>query len=100
MAQKKKINWVKWIIGLAILAIVGHFTFLGKHNLYQFYRLKQKEKALRAEIEAGEREMQRLFVEIDKLKSDSSYIEKIAREEYKMGKDGERIFIVKEKKAK
>ena len=98
--RTKRNRVMKWLLALAALAVLVHFAFLGKHNLFDLYRLKQKEERLILQIEEGEREVQRLYVEIDKLKTDSTYIEKIAREEYKMGRDGERIFIVKENNKK
>ncbi len=93
--MKPKKKWKKWLMAAGILAVLLHLGFLGEYNVYNLIALKYKERQLTQQIEQGELERKRLLVEIDRLKHDSTYIEKIAREEYKMGKDDETIFIIK-----
>ena len=77
------------------LLIILYFLFGGDYNIYNLWKYRQKEKNLRSEIQKSEKEKEQLTTEIGMLKNDSTYIEKIAREEFKMGKPDEKIYIVK-----
>ena len=87
----------KKIFGSLFLVIILYFLFGGDYNIYNLWKYRQKEKDLRAEIQTIDKEREQLTTEIEMLKNDSSYIEKIAREEFKMGKPNEKIYIVTSK---
>jgi cell division protein FtsB len=87
----------KKIFGSVFLVIILYFLFGGDYNIYNLWKYRQKEKDLRSEIQTIDKEREQLTTEIEMLKNDSSYIEKIAREEFKMGKPNETIYIVKSK---
>ncbi len=87
----------KKIFGSVFLVIILYFLFGGDYNIYNLWKYRQKEKDLRSEIQTIDKEREQLTTEIEMLKNDSSYIEKIAREEFKMGKPNEKIYIVKSK---
>ncbi len=87
----------KRILVGVFLIIVVYFLFGGEYNIYNLWKIRQKEKDLRAEIRRSVQEREQLTTEIQMLKNDSTYIEKIAREEFKMGKPDEKIYIVKSK---
>ncbi len=90
----------KKIFGSVFLVIILYFLFGGDYNIYNLWKYRQKEKDLRSEIQTIDKEREQLTTEIEMLKNDSSYIEKIAREEFKMGKPNEKIYIVKSKNDK
>ena len=94
--MKAKKRYLKKIIIAAAIAIVFYLGFFGEHNFYNLYKLRKDASNLREEIEKREREREALLSEIEKLKNDAAYIEQVAREEFKMGKKGERIFIIKD----
>ena len=83
------------IFGSIFLLIILYFLFGGDYNIYNLWKYRQKEKNLRSEIQKSEKEKEQLTTEIGMLKNDSTYIEKIAREELKMGRPDEKIYIVK-----
>ena len=85
----------KKILAALFCLILLYFFFGGDYNIYNLWKYRQKEKDLRSEIQTIYKEKEQLTTEIEMLKSDSSYIEKIAREEFKMGKPNEKIYIVK-----
>ncbi|MCH8018992.1 septum formation initiator family protein [candidate division KSB1 bacterium] len=87
----------KKIFGSVFLVIILYFLFGGDYNIYNLWKYRQKEKDLRSEIQTIDKEKEQLITEIEMLKNDSTYIEKIAREEFKMGKPNEKIYIVKSK---
>jgi len=86
-----------FFFGWVFLLIILYFLFGGDYNIYNLWKYWQKEKDLRSEIQTIDKEKEQLTTEIEMLKNDSSYIEKIAREEFKMGKPNEKIYIVKSK---
>ncbi len=98
MALKKK-----WKIGLfitSIFVLIIYLFFAGDYNLYHLWKLKQKRKALISEIANQKKKNLDLQTEIQKLKADSTHIEKIAREKYTMGKKGETIYKFNQKAQK
>ena len=92
-----KAKTFKKILSAIFFLIILYFFFGGDYNLYSLWKYRQKEKDLRSEIQTNEKEKEQLTTEIEMLKHDTSYIEKIAREEFKMGKPNETIYIVKSK---
>lgn len=93
--KSKKVT--KKIIITFFLLIILYFLFGGDYNIYNLLKYRQQAKELQVQIQESKNEKKTLKVELEKLKSDSTYIEKIAREEYKMGKPGEKIYVVKSK---
>ncbi len=92
-----KSKTLKKIFAAIFFLIILYFFFGGDYNIYNLWKYRQKEKDLRSEIRTIDKEKEQLTTEIEMLKNDSSYIEKIAREEFKMGKPNEKIYIVKSK---
>ncbi len=92
-----KSKTLKKIFAAIFFLIILYFFFGGDYNIYNLWKYRQKEKDLRSEIQMNNKEKEQLTTEIEMLKSDSAYIEKIAREEFKMGKPNEKIYIVKSK---
>ena len=92
-----KSKTIKKILATVFLLIVVYFFFGGEHNIYNLWKFRQKEKELHSAIQNSEKEKMQLMTEVEMLKNDSTYIEKIAREEFKMGKPNEKIYIVQSK---
>lgn len=73
--------------------------FFGDHGLYQLYTLKTERAQIQKQINSLRKEKIALESEKTKLKSDYKYIEKLAREKYRMAKKGEKVFkVIEEKK--
>ncbi|MFQ5708394.1 MAG: septum formation initiator family protein [bacterium] len=90
-------KWRKRLKWGALLVFVLYFSFGGHYNLYKYWKLKRKKQELQAHIEQLQHEKQELLRKIELLKNDKAYIEKIAREKYKMSKPGEKIYLIEEK---
>lgn len=90
----------KRILGLFFLVALLYFFFAGEYNLVKLWSLYNKSKALEQQVLDLEKQREQLTMEIEKLESDSTYIEKVAREQYKMGRKGETVYIVKEQAGK
>mgnify|MGYP006294523441 CR=1 FL=1 len=83
-----------WLIGICTALLFIMVFVLSDHGLYQLWQLKQEQRAIEAHIDSLESENARLLVERDKLRDDMEYIEKLAREKYRMAKPGEKVFRV------
>jgi cell division protein FtsB len=93
---KVRIHRFFWGVGIFVAL---YLSFGGDYNLYKYWKLKQKKYESLERIKELESEGEQLSNEVEKLSKDLSYIEKIAREEYKMGKKGEKIYLIKEKES-
>ncbi len=80
------------MLTLATLFVLG--LVLGDYGLYQIYVLSKNKKAVEASIGELKETRDSLLVKQEKLENDIKYIEKIARERYRMAKKGEKVFRV------
>ena len=88
--QKKFLQGLVFLICFSLFII---FIF-GDHGLLKLYKIKQKRKKIQANITQLRNEREKASTEKNKIENDLNYIEKIAREKYKMVKPGEKIFKV------
>ena len=63
-------------------------------GLIKYFQLKKQNQKLIEDINIVRNERKELSKKIGKLESDLEYIEKIAREEFRMAKEGEKVFRV------
>ena len=85
---------------LFLIAIILIFIFIfGDHGLFQLYTLKKEKKEIQKKIELFRKERELLIEEKNRLENDLKYIEKLAREKYRMAKPGEKVFKVIDKDA-
>ena len=88
--QKQFFQGLVFLIGLSLVII---FVF-GDHGLLKLYKIKNERKLIQNKIANLRAERETLKNEKNKIENDLNYIEKIAREKYKMVKPGEKIFKV------
>ena len=62
--------------------------------MLKLYKIKNERQLIQKKIASLREEREKLKTEKIKIENDLSYIEKIAREKYKMVKPGEKIFKV------
>jgi len=85
----------RWI--LAVVIIVALYLFLsGGDGLINLYQQHRKVNAMKYEIENLNYRIDSLKMIIKKLKNDTAYIEKIAREKLGMSKKNETVYKLKE----
>lgn len=87
------------IIGLAIL-LLGLLVYYAPYGCHQYLLMRADLDRVSNEITTLKGQNQELRDEIALLKSDSNYIEKIARQKLGMLKKNEIVFEVPEKKGK
>lgn len=84
----------KYTIAIALFLVF--LIFFDNHNLIKKYRMSQEIKKLETELVHYRSQIEINKEEITKLKSDSVYLEKVAREKYLMKKENEDIFLFDE----
>jgi len=89
-AQKQFVRGIFILVAVTLLII---FIF-GNHGLLQLYRLKSERENIQNYISELRQERESLKVEKNRLENDLEYIEKLAREKFRMVKKGEKIFKV------
>ena len=84
---------VKVSLGLIGAFMVLTFIF-GDHGILQLYKLKKEKEKIQNHITELREEKEELVLEKHRLENDLDYIEKLAREKYRMAKPGEKVFKV------
>ena len=81
---------------LTVIIVVGCISLLlfSDRGLINLWSLKKEKLEIQNEINDLRNQIAMLEKEEEKLKFDEKYIEKIAREKFKMVKPGERVFKV------
>ena len=87
-------NKVAWISGFIILLILFQLFFLRDEGVFSLLKLNREISAMKAHIARLEMEKAQLESERDRLLSDPEYLERIARERFRMAKPGEKVFHV------
>ena len=91
-------QFIRGIIFLLCITLLIIFIF-GDHGLLQLYKLKRDRAKVQAQISQLRKERERVMVEKNRLENDIQYLEKLARERYRMVKPGEKVYkVIPEKK--
>lgn len=93
---RKKDPQKQIVRGLGIMAVIllVIIFFFGDHGVYQLIRLKAERKAAQETIDRLRSERIELDAEKAQLETDLEYVERIARERYRMARKGEKVFKV------
>lgn len=86
------------LLGLGFLALAVH-TLFGEHGYLALRRQQQELQRLEKEIKRLEEENRHLVEEIQSLKTDPRAVERVAREELKMARPGEKVIILPPEKS-
>ena len=91
-------QFIRGIIFLLCVTLLIIFIF-GDHGLLQLYKLKRERAKVQTQIAQLRKERERVMVEKNWLENDIQYLEKLARERYRMVKPGEKVYkVIPEKK--
>ena len=86
-------SFVRGVLILFVATLMIIFVF-GDHGLLQLYKLKRERSKIQNHISELRKDREGLIKEKARLESDLKYIEKLAREKYRMAKPGEKVFKV------
>jgi cell division protein FtsB len=87
--MKKRIGLIA--VGVVVVTI-SIFALLGKQGLISLYENHRQYSHLSQEIEKSHKMIDSLKTEIVRLRTDTSYIEKIAREKLGMARKDEKVY--------
>lgn len=87
-----------FVISTAIFVYLIGAIIFGEMGLLKYKKLYDVKTGLENEIKAYDNENKRLKMEVKALKEDPYYIEKHAREEFGLAKEGEYIFQFQQSK--
>ena len=90
---KTQKQFIQGLVLLICLSLIIVFIF-GDHGLLKLYKIKSQRKTIQTHIAQLRDEREKVEEKKNKIKNDINYIEKMAREKYKMVKPGEKIFKV------
>ena len=88
-------QFIQGLVFLICMSLVIIFIF-GAHGLIKLYKIKTQRGKIQNHIAQLRQEREKRKEEKNKIENDLDYIEKIAREKYKMVKPGEKVFKVVE----
>ena len=88
-------QFIQGLVFLICMSLVIIFIF-GDHGLIKLYKIKTQREKVQNHIAQLRQEREKRKEEKNKIENDLDYIEKIAREKYKMVKPGEKVFKVVE----
>ncbi len=83
---------------LALVVLILGFAFFGDRGILHMLKLAGQKAVLIQDIADAEADNQALRAEIDSLRSDRSYIERVARTELGMVRDDELVFQFSDRK--
>ena len=90
---KTQKQFIQGLVLLICLSLIIVFIF-GDHGLLKLYKIKSQRKTIQTHIAQLRDEREKAKEKKNKIENDINYIEKLAREKYKMVKPGEKIFKV------
>lgn len=94
MSKKRNIGSRLFLVSMILLTLSGlAYATWGRHGIRDLIVLKRHLAHLEARNQQLQEESAQLSVEVELLKNDKRYLEKVARDELGMVKDGELIFI-------
>lgn len=85
------------IAAFSFLLLIAYVVF-SPYGLLKHFRLQNEIKTVKKENTLLEQKNKELAAEIERLKNDPDYVEKVAREQYGMIKKNEILFEFKNKK--
>jgi len=86
-------SFLRGVIFLFVATLLIIFVF-GDHGLFQLYKLKKERAEIQLYITQLRKDREILYNEKNRLENDLQYVEKLAREKYRMAKPGEKVFKV------
>ena len=90
LSQKLKLSF--WTL-FGIIAL--YYLSFNDYGIVHHFRIKKELKQIQVQIEKLETQQKDIKVTIGKLKTNYDYIEKLAREKFRLVKEGEELYIIK-----
>ena len=98
-SRMREINYRNLVINKYFITFVLFFiyvVFFDEHNLIERWKSAKKIQQMEEEVEFYKAEIKATKQKTNELQSDNENLEKFAREQYRMKKENEDLFIIKE----
>ncbi|MBD3346466.1 MAG: hypothetical protein GF401_15540 [Chitinivibrionales bacterium] len=95
--KQNRIKIGRWILITCAVALL-YFLLSGPNSVITLFRSHRELKTIETEIRQMHKNIDSLSVQIEKLKNDTAYLEKLAREKLGMAKKDERVYKFIEEK--
>jgi cell division protein FtsB len=86
-------------LALLFAGLMLYFLF-SPNDFFRLWRLESKRQALERDIDTLGKKLEAARQDIEKIKQDKDYLEKVAREKLGMAKPGEKVYKFIEEKQK
>ena len=92
--SSRKARWKVFLIAAGVLLVIYFLVtrVMGEMGAVKYYRMKAQYTALTEEIAKLNQDNSRLRKEVTSLKSDSAYIERVARDKLGLARPGEIVY--------
>lgn len=91
------LHWRKsYLIALFLAFVAIWILFLDTHSVWTRYQLHRQQTELQEEIQTLRQETEMLRSQLEELRNSPDLLERIAREEYGMRREGETVYRVEE----
>jgi cell division protein DivIC len=84
---------------LAIVFFVAWMLFFDHSTLFQHLEYRDQLHGLKQSKKYYQEQIDKTRIELELMKTNPIWLEKVAREQYLMKRDGEDVFLIREKKA-
>ncbi len=95
---KKLLKNKKLLFACGVAVLLGGYVVFGNRGILQRIRLQQQKAELEVKIKQAEEETKKLQSQSKALDGDKKEIEKVARENYGMVREGEKVYKVNKSK--
>ncbi len=95
--RRRRRGWTRFVFNKYIIATIIFLViifFIKKDNIFKINRLDNILKSMEAEIDEYDRVYVQDSITLEKLKTDSAFREKYARENYYLKNENEDVYII------
>ncbi|HEX2613241.1 MAG TPA: septum formation initiator family protein [Fibrobacteria bacterium] len=87
----KRRPWIRWVL-IAFVIFVGYQVMSGPRGILKIRELRAQRDSLQTQIDSLQHRKAELEAEKNRLLTDTTYLERIARKELGMAKPGEKVY--------
>lgn len=85
---------LRFVVTIIFIFCVIYVSFIGRGSFYRLHKVKQRrDKAYKQNLKLVE-DIERIDKDIELLKNDAEYIERIGREEFNLQKPNEKVYRI------
>ncbi|NOZ57790.1 MAG: septum formation initiator family protein [Calditrichaeota bacterium] len=98
--SSERIGKIRRWIYISVAVFLAYVFVFGDYGVYHYVQLLRRKRKIVQQLRDLEQRKKQLEDSLKRLQNDRSFLEKVARERYKLGKPNERIYVIKPSKKK